>query len=356
MALQSNIGIAQGRRLRLETGPRLPRGASFRGYKAQLMKIVTHARCTEYAHPGHPERPARITATVERLKSQTELAIEWLAPVASVEDPTLLRAHLPSVLQRLEAPLDFDMDTPSHADLPEHARRSVAAALQALACAQRREAAFSLMRPPGHHATRSKSMGFCYLNNIAIAALAARAEGAAKVAVFDFDVHHGNGTEDILLEQPGCATFSVHQFPAYPGSGRRHRGSNCHNYLLPPGASREAYRDVASRALEQMAQFKPELLAVSAGFDAYVKDPLCQQQLLADDFHWYGRVFRDMGFPTFSLLEGGYSDDLPELILAYLRGLKGLKLQEPLVPQARAVAEVLAPDADVDHHFWGPSL
>jgi acetoin utilization deacetylase AcuC-like enzyme len=165
-------------------------------------------------------------------------------------------------------------------------------------------------------------MGFCYLNSIAIAALEARATGFDRVAVFDFDVHHGNGTEAILHQRPGCAFFSIHQFPAYPGTGRRHQ-DNCFNYTVPPGLSRSAYRDVAVQALDDLHAFEPQLVAVSAGFDAYSGDPLCQQQLEVEDFHWFGTRFREMGVPVFSVLEGGYSDSLPELILAYLLGLQG---------------------------------
>jgi acetoin utilization deacetylase AcuC-like enzyme len=288
------------------------------------MKIITHNDCTTYEAPGHPERPARIVRTVERLKAQKELALEWVQPPAEVDEAALLRAHAPALLERLPQAYDFDMDTPAYPGIDTHARRSVAGALHALACARRGERVFSLLRPPGHHATRSKAMGFCYLNSAAIATLAARADGVDKVAVFDFDVHHGNGTEDILVDQPGCAFFSIHQFPAYPGTGRRNRGSNCFNFVVPPSTSREGYHEVAERALEGLIKFKPDLVCVSAGFDAYVRDPLCQQRLEVEDFHWYGRAFRLLGVPLFSLLEGGYSDDLPELIHAYLRGLAGL--------------------------------
>jgi acetoin utilization deacetylase AcuC-like enzyme len=288
------------------------------------MKIITHGRCTEYEHPGHPERPARVTRTVELLKRQQELRVQWLEPVP-VEESALLRAHSQTLLDRLGQLRDFDMDTPIHADLAGHARRSVGGALQGLSCARQNEPSFSLLRPPGHHATRDQAMGFCYLNSVAVAALAARAQGVAKVAVFDFDVHHGNGTEEILLDQPGIAFYSIHQFPAYPGTGRVHRGLNCFNYPVPPRLSRSSYRDRASQAVDDLLKFRPELLAVSAGFDAYARDPLCQQQLEAEDFHWFGQVLRELGIPLFSLLEGGYSDELPGLILAYLRGLEGLQ-------------------------------
>jgi acetoin utilization deacetylase AcuC-like enzyme len=167
-------------------------------------------------------------------------------------------------------------------------------------------------------------MGFCYLNNIAIAALEALATGAKRVAIYDFDVHHGNGTEAILLNQPGVAFISIHQFPCYPGTGTRNLGNNCFNYPVPPQTPRAEYRHILTSAFDQLKAFKPDLVGVSAGFDCYARDPLAQETLEAEDFHWLGEQLRSLSLPVFSLLEGGYSDDLPELILAYLKGLEGL--------------------------------
>jgi len=166
-------------------------------------------------------------------------------------------------------------------------------------------------------------MGFCYLNNIAIAALDALATGAKRVAIFDFDVHHGNGTEDILLNREGAAFYSIHQFPAYPDTGRSNVGKNCFNYPVPPALPRREYRDVFSSALEQLKQFKPDLVGVSAGFDAYARDPLAQETLEAEDFYWLGQKIRALNIPAYSVLEGGYSRDLPDLVFSYLRGLEG---------------------------------
>jgi acetoin utilization deacetylase AcuC-like enzyme len=179
------------------------------------------------------------------------------------------------------------------------------------------------MRPPGHHATHDRAMGFCYLNNIAIAALEAAATGAKRIAVFDFDVHHGNGTEAILLDRPGIAFFSIHLYPFYPGTGAANAGKNCFNYPVAPDAPRETYRAMLDRALGDLKNFRPDLVAVSAGFDAYVRDPLGQSVLVVDDFYWLGQSLRALGVPLFSLLEGGYSRDLPELIFAYLKGVEG---------------------------------
>jgi acetoin utilization deacetylase AcuC-like enzyme len=286
------------------------------------MIIITDEHCTEYSRAGHPERPQRITSTVELLRKQSELELTWLAPT-SVTDEQILRAHTPALLARLDTPEDFDADTPFFDGIANHARASAAAALDALTLARAGKNVFSLMRPPGHHATRETSMGFCYLNNIAIAALEATATGSKRVAIFDFDVHHGNGTEDILLNQPGVEFFSIHQHPAYPGTGANSRGRNCFNYPVAPSASRETYRAALVHALDDLKHFRPDLIAVSAGFDAYARDPLADAPLLAEDFHWLGQSLRKLNVPMFSLLEGGYSRDLPELILAYLKGVAG---------------------------------
>ena len=235
----------------------------------------------------------------------------------------LLRAHTPEHLARLVEPGDFDADTPFFPNIGLRARASVGAGLEALKTARAGETVFGLMRPPGHHATRNRAMGFCYLSNIAIAVLEALATGAKKVAVYDFDVHHGNGTEAILVNKPGAAFFSIHQYPCYPGTGSRNVGDNCFNYPVPPQTPRMEYRRILTSALEQLQKFKPDLVAVSAGFDAYARDPLAQETLEAEDYYWLGQSLRKLGLPLFSLLEGGYSDDLPELIFAYLRGLEG---------------------------------
>jgi acetoin utilization deacetylase AcuC-like enzyme len=286
------------------------------------VRIITDERCAGYSRFGHPERPLRILATLELLRSQTELPIEWAEP-GQAGDAQILRAHSAEHLARLNEPEDFDADTPFYENIADYARVSVAAALNALTAARAGDNVFSLMRPPGHHATRDRAMGFCYLNNITIAALEAAATGAKRVAVFDFDVHHGNGTEAILLDRPGIAFFSIHLHPFYPGTGGANAGKNCFNYPVAPDAPRETYRATLARALGDLKNFRPDLVAVSAGFDAYVRDPLGQSVLVVDDFYWLGQSLRALGVPLFSLLEGGYSRDLPELVLAYLKGVEG---------------------------------
>ncbi|MGA1235577.1 MAG: histone deacetylase family protein [Limisphaerales bacterium] len=317
--------------------------------KTPSINIITDPACTQYHAPGHPERPERIRKTILKLRRQHDLHVEWLKP-QPVDDKVLLRAHSPAHLKRLEKQVDFDLDTPPPPQIAQHARRSGGGALRALRCALRHKHSFSLLRPPGHHAVREDAMGFCYLSTIAITALAARAAGIERVAVFDFDVHHGNGTEAILVGRPGVAFFSIHQFPGYPGTGRRHRGDNCFNYPIPPGLPAHDYRDVALEALQDLKNFNPGLIAVSAGFDAYARDPLCQQRLEAEDFHWLGHTLANLNIPMLSLLEGGYSDDLPELILAYLRGITGLPLHETAPEPGET-----HPSTEDEDSFWGLS-
>lgn len=288
------------------------------------MKIITDPRCTDYQAPGHPERPQRISRTVERLKEQKSLLVEWLAPLPLEED-VLLRAHSQDHLRRLSQSEAFDGDTPAYPHIAEHARGSAGAALAAMKLAFKGETNFSLIRPPGHHATRDRAMGFCYLNSMAIAVLAAQAAGSEKVAVFDFDVHHGNGTEAILLGRKGCLYTSVHQFPAYPGTGKA-SVKNSFNFPVAPESPAEKYRAACHGALDEIKKFKPALLGVSAGFDAYKGDPLCQQKMDVADYFWLGKTVRELGLPTFSILEGGYSDQLPLLIEAYLCGLEGVEV------------------------------
>lgn len=287
------------------------------------MILITDDRCTQYHSPGHPERPERIARTVDRLRSQKSLPLQWEKPV-KVDAETLLRAHSPDHIQRLGQPhADFDGDTPAHPGILEHALRGVGGALAAIDNARRGNPVFSLLRPPGHHATRTRAMGFCYLSSMAIAALSARAQGVSRVAVFDFDVHHGNGTEAILVGADGVTFASVHQHPCYPGTGAADVGKNCYNFPVPPEHPRLEYRKVLSKALERVMAGKPDLLGVSAGFDAYARDPIAHETLETEDFHWLGNQIHRLGVPTFSILEGGYSDDLPDLVLAYLQGIAG---------------------------------
>ena len=308
----------------LPRGPSVPavdQPATASAAEAPPVTIITDDHCLAYHHAGHPEHPARVRRTAERLREQRLLSVSWVEPLP-VSHEQLLRAHSPALLERLLLPRDFDADTPAHPGIRTHAERSAGGALRAFQAALAGETALSLLRPPGHHATRDHAMGFCYLNSIAIAALEALALNVGRVAVFDFDTHHGNGTEEILLDRQGCAFFSVHQFPSYPETGDSSQG-NARNYPVRPHASRGEYRDSLAAGLDGLRRFRPGIVGVSAGFDAFCGDPVGQGKLEVEDYRWLGASFRGLGVPVFSILEGGYSRELPELVLAYLHGLTG---------------------------------
>src|SRR5438046_7587349 len=160
-------------------------------------------------------------------------------------------------------------------------------------------------------------MGFCYFNIIAIAALDSLENGAEGVAIWDFDARHGNGTEAIVAYNPRIAFASIHQFPAYPGSGAK-SFANIDNYPVAPFTPRNQHVIIGKQSLEKLITFKPSLLLVSAGFDAYARDPLLQMALEREDFAKFGEWLSEVDIPVAVALEGGYSNDLPRLIDAFL--------------------------------------
>ena len=283
---------------------------------ATSMTIFYDPRCLEYSRPGHPERPERITRTVPLLKDRHP-EWKWQRPRAAT-DEELLRAHSPQHIEHIStAGEEFDLDTPLYPNLAMYARHSAGAAVEATRTALRGESAFSLMRPPGHHAMRDRAMGFCYFSNASIAALDALESGAERVVIWDFDGHHGNGTEAIVAHNGRIPFASIHQFPAYPGTGAK-SFANIYNYPVAPFTPRNKVVDIAEAALAKLIAFKPDLLLVCAGFDAYAHDPLLQLTLEQEDFANFGEWLRNIDIPAAVVLEGGYSDELPELIDAFL--------------------------------------
>jgi acetoin utilization deacetylase AcuC-like enzyme len=292
------------------------------------MRILYDPACAQYAAPGHVEMPARVLRTARHLQETQpewfragELADHQSEPAG---DEAILRAHSAAHLARLHAPAgDFDGDTPALPEIELHARRAAGMAIRAARLALAGERTFSLLRPPGHHATRDRPMGFCYLNSAAIAALAAQAElGAERVAVWDFDAHHGNGTEDILLDRPGQCYVSVHQAPGYPGTGLNST-RNVRNFPVAPGTPAADHLSVLQESWSEVLAFQPDLILVSAGFDAYGGDPITDLRLRPKEFAVLGGWLHTAPCAVAAILEGGYSLELPILVEAFLAGWEG---------------------------------
>ncbi len=287
------------------------------------MVILHDPRCAEYGSSLRPEQPARVTRSAAHLHAQHPEWI-WRVPAENLATDDVLRlAHTPAHLARLALPRDFDADTPYFPEIEAHARRSVAGAIAAAQVAvgfkQPASPAISLMRPPGHHATPSQAMGFCYLNQIAIAARYAQQQlGAKRVAIWDFDAHHGNGTEAIVRGVPEVLFASVHQYPGYPGTGTQDHGPHIRNWPVAPQTPRVDHLAALRAALDAVVSLTPDLILVSAGFDAYVRDPITEMTLELEDFALLGRWLRETGVPAAAVLEGGYHDNLPLLIDAFL--------------------------------------
>jgi acetoin utilization deacetylase AcuC-like enzyme len=280
------------------------------------MVILHDPQSADYGSSMRPEQPARVLRPAAHLRARHP-DWAWRGPIAPPPDVVLL-AHTPGHLRRLTTPPDFDEDTPYFDGIGMHAGRSVGAALAATDLALAGHRAFSLMRPPGHHATADRAMGFCYLNQVAIAALYAQQRlGVRRVAVWDFDAHHGNGTETILQHRPDILFASVHQLPGYPETGAA-SFANCRNWPVPPHAPRAQHLAALRASLDAIVAFTPDLLLVSAGFDAYVHDPITELTLELEDFATLGGWLRATGLPAAAILEGGYSDQLALLIDAFL--------------------------------------
>ncbi len=275
------------------------------------MKLVYHPSCIEYGRPGHPESPERVRLSHEYLKGN----FDFIEP-APAEPGDVLRAHTRAHLVDVQNGHFADLDSPAYESIYDHALLSAGGALTAMRLALKGEGAFSLMRPPGHHAGRESVAGFCYFNNIAIAVAAALDE-VERVAIVDFDCHHGNGTEEIFMGHERVLFVSLHQSPLYPGTGLASR-KNCHNYPIASLTGEKEYLEIFSQALGVVSDFDPDLIGVSAGFDAYKRDPITSLDLGNESFGKIGQLIKNLKKPIFSLLEGGYSHELPECIESYL--------------------------------------
>lgn len=302
------------------------------------MIIFTHPACLAHdPGPEHPESPARLEAVLEALR-RDHGDLDWRqAPAAKLGDLRRVhsQAHIDAVLEQ-----DFsgyrllDPDTVVNPDSRAAALRAAGAVVAAVDAVMdgHDPVAFCAVRPPGHHATGETAMGFCLLNNIAIgAAHACERHGLERVAVVDFDVHHGNGTQAIFFQDRRVAYFSSHESGLYPYTGApSERGAgNVMNALLPPGSGGFHFRNLwEDQMLPAIEAFQPQLLMISAGFDAHMREPLADLMLETEDFAWITRRLRQIAVTCsrgriVSALEGGYDlEALRECSTAHVAELR----------------------------------
>lgn len=288
--------------------------------------LLTHPACLEHdTGQGHPERADRLRAIQHALEAERfHYLIREQAPLADLAD--IERLHPQSYVEMVKAEIPrhdhnwLDPDTVVSPGSWDAALRAAGAALYAVdqVMTGKADNAFCAVRPPGHHAEPSRAMGFCLFNNVAIGALHARAKhGAERIAVVDFDVHHGNGTQAAFWTDKDLFYGSTHQMPLFPGTGALNEtgvGNIC-NAPMKPGDGSEVFRNAfETRILPALDQFAPDFILISAGFDAHVRDPLAQIRLTEPDFAWVTeRVLeaanKHCGGKLVSTLEGGYDLD-----------------------------------------------
>jgi acetoin utilization deacetylase AcuC-like enzyme len=303
--------------------------------------LVTHSACLEHEMPpGHPECADRLRAVLGALEVEEFALLQRVtAPRATREQ--IARVHSEGHIEFIEGSVPregfrrIDADTSMSPGSLEAAYRAAGAVILAVdeVMAGSARNGFCAVRPPGHHAEPETAMGFCLFNNIAIGALHAReVHGCERVAVLDFDVHHGNGTQAAFEIDPSLLYISTHQWPLYPGTGRasEHGLGNIYNRCLQPGAGSDEFRaTIADAVIPTIEMFRPDFIFISAGFDAHMADPMANLQLTDEDFGWATAELvkaagRLCGGRVVSALEGGY--DLKALAASAAAHVKALML------------------------------
>jgi acetoin utilization deacetylase AcuC-like enzyme len=308
---------------------------------SRAVAIITNSDQGLHFSAGHPERPDRVRAILERVRSDGELAaLQWLEPGTPSRGLPLL-VHTQAEVDAVEAMAAagggwFDADTYCTAGSFNVALSAAQCAANATEAVLRDEfsSIFAVARPPGHHATATRPMGFCLFNNATIAVQLARQRGAARVAVVDIDVHHGNGTQDIFYDDPTVLYTSVHQYPWYPGTGDsgERGGPNAAgttvNVPVPAGTDGERWLELFDEHIVPAVDaFAPSLIVVSAGYDAHADDPLAELLLTVDTYRDIAQRVRELseahaGGRSVWVLEGGYDlAAISESVAACLRVL-----------------------------------